>query len=277
MILRYRKTLIHSCAAAASLLSCVAALAITPDELQRELAKPNPPTVIDVRAVELFTNGHINGAINIPASLVPLKTLPKLGRVVVYGDGISSADKQAVDALNAKPGIKAELLAGGYSAWETDQRDTTGNRGLNPERTPFITYQQLQETTNNVVLVDLRKPQTPKKKLLGADAKAASQEPEQPLTDLASAFPGKPVTKSTHQLPAAANGKAAASSTPPIFVLIDNGDGVAQETARQLRAQGNTRVVVLTGGELTIARQGQKGSQRTGLNLENLTKPSSAK
>jgi rhodanese-related sulfurtransferase len=277
MIRRFRKTLVRAGAGTASLLSCAALLAITPDELQRELAKSNPPTVIDVRAVELFTQGHINGAINIPASLVPLKTLPKLGRVIVCGDGISSAAKNAVDALNAKPGINAELLVGGYSAWETDQRSTTGNRGLNPERTPFITYQQLQETTNNVVLVDLRKPQTPNKKASAADSKAASQEAEQPLTDLASAFPGKPVTKSTQQLPKAANAKAAAPSTPPILVLIDNGDGIAQETARQLRAQGNTRVVILTGGELTIARQGQKGSQRTGLNLENLTKPSSAK
>jgi hypothetical protein len=67
-------------------------------------------------------------------------------------------------------------------------------------------------------------------------------------------------------------GNKAASGAAPILVLIDNGDGVAQKTARELRAQGNTRVVILAGGEMTIARQGERGSQRTGLSLENFNK-----
>src|SRR2546423_10575080 len=109
MTLRIRQKLIRSGAAGAFLLACATAPAITPEELQRELAKAHPPTVIDVRALELFTQGHINGAINIPASLCAQKTLPRLGRVIVYGDGFNDAEKKALEALNAKPGIHAEL------------------------------------------------------------------------------------------------------------------------------------------------------------------------
>jgi rhodanese-related sulfurtransferase len=270
MILRIRQNLIRSGAAGALLLACSTALAITPDELQKELARPNPPTVIDVRPVELFSQGHIHNAINIPASLCPQKTLPRLGRVIVYGDGFTGAEQKALDALNAKPGIQTELLAGGYSAWETEQRATTGNRGLSPEKVQYITYAQLKDTTSNVVLVDLRKQPAAKKKSAGDAAKGASEEAPAPLTDLATAFPGKPVTQSPHQLPAKANGKAAAApGTPPLLVLIDNGDGSAQETARQLRAQGNTRVLILAGGEAIIARQGERGLQRAGSSPEN--------
>src|SRR5437764_1212861 len=127
MTLRIRQKLIGSGVAGAFLLACATALAITPEELQRELARPNPPTVIDVR-----------------------------------------------------------------------------------------------------------KDPAQRKKTTGSDAKAASEENLVPLTDLSVAFPGKPITKSPHQLPAQSKGKAAAApATPPILVLIDNGDGSAQDTARE--------------------------------------------
>jgi rhodanese-related sulfurtransferase len=269
MTLRIRQKLIRVGAGAALLLAAAVARAITPAELERELAAPNPPTVIDVRATEVFSAGHINNAINVPASLCAQKTLPRLGRVIVYGDGFGDAEKKALEALNAKPGIQAELLAGGYSAWETEQRTTTGNRGLNPEKPQYVTYAQLQDTMSNVVLVDLRKAPA-KKKTAGSNAKA-SQDEAGPLTDLTKAFPGKPITTSPHALPEN-SAKAAATAAPPILVLIDNGDGTALQTARELKAQGNTRVVILAGGELTIARQGQRGSQRNGLGLENFNK-----
>ena len=55
----------------------------------------------------------------------------------------------------------------------------------------------------------------------------------------------------------------AATSTPPLLVLIDNGDGVAQTMARTLKANGLKRYVILTGGELILSRQGQAGLQRS--------------
>lgn len=259
---------IHLQVAAGALLGSAGTWAISPEELQRELAEKAAVTVIDVRTLELFKQGHVPDAINIPGTLIPQKTMPRLGRVVVYGDGFGDAEHKALEALNAKPGIKAELLEGGYSAWLAAQGTTTGNRGLNPEKIEYVTYQQLQETTSNVVLVDLRK-ELPEKRLGAASSKSDANSRASALTDLTKAFPGKPITKSPHARPQQLGAKAVGSASKPILVLIDNGDGSAQQTARELRAQGNPRVVILAGGELTIARQGARGLQRAGQNLEN--------
>ncbi|HEX7863033.1 MAG TPA: rhodanese-like domain-containing protein [Verrucomicrobiae bacterium] len=257
-------------AAIALTLGSLAAFAISPEELRRELSEGKPATIIDVRTGQLFKDGHIPNAINIPASLCPQKTLPRLGRVIVYGDGFGDAEKQALEALNAKPGINAELLEGGYSGWQAAQGTTTGDRGLSPEKLPYVTYQQVQETTSDVVLVDLRKQ--PEKKLSAASVNAPAQAAAPTaLTDLAAAFPGKRVTKSAHKDPKQMSAKSV-GVPQPIMVLIDNGDGTAQETARELRAQGNQRVVILAGGETAVARQGQRGLQRTGQNLENFNR-----
>lgn len=260
--------LIHLQAAAGALLGSVATWAISPEELQRELAEKAAVTVIDVRAVELFKQGHIPNAINIPATLIPQKTLPRLGRVIVYGDGFGDAEHKAVEALSTKPGVKAELLEGGYSAWQAAQGTTTGNRGLNTEKIEYVTYQQLQETTSNVVLVDLRKEPQQEKRLAAASSTPVAEKGSG-LTDLTKAFPGKSITKSPHARSQQLSAKSVGSASSPILVLIDNGDGSAQQTARELRAQGNPRVVILAGGELTIARQGARGLQRAGQNLEN--------
>jgi len=258
-------------AAAALLLACAPAFAISPEDLQRELAEGKPPTIIDVRSAELFKGGHVPNAINIPASLCPQKTLPRLGRVIVYGDGFGDEEQKALVALNDKPGIQADLLEGGFSAWQAAQGATTGNRGLSPEKLQYVTFKQLQETTSNVVLVDLRKePASPEKGRLGAaSVKSGAASTTPALTDLAKAFPGKPITKTPHQQQRQLGAKSVGAANQPIMVLIDNGDGAAQRTAQELRAQGKTRVVILAGGESTIARQGERGLQRTGLNLEN--------
>jgi rhodanese-related sulfurtransferase len=246
--------------------ACIASSAISPEELQRQLAEKAALTVIDVRPQELYRQGHVPGAINIPASLVPEKTLPKLGRAIVYGDGFGPDEQKALQALNAKPGIQAELLEGGYSGWEAAKGATTGNRGLNPEKLQYVTYQQLQDTTSNVVIVDLRKEAAAAAGRLGAASVGAKSSA---LSDLSKAFPGKPITKSPHKQEKQLGARSVGAAQQPILVLIDNGDGTAQETARELRAQGNTRVLILAGGESTVARQGSRGLQRTGQNLEN--------
>lgn len=266
MIRIVRQFSIRSAVAGAIAFACVSGRAISPEELQRQLADKNPPTVIDVRPLEVYRKGHVPGAINIPATLVPQKTLPRLGRVVVYGDGFGPEEGRALEELNAKPGINAELVEGGYSGWEAAKGATTGNRGLNPENIQYVTYQQLLDTTSNVVLVDLRKEPEPKEGRIGA-ASVNTNTPT--LTDLSKAFPGKRVTKSAHKQEKQLGAKAVSAGQQPILVLIDNGDGTAQETARELRAQGNPRVLILAGGESAVARQGARGLQRAGQNLEN--------
>ena len=66
----------------------MAALAISPAEVQRKLSAGEKLTLIDVRPTALFKQGHIPNAINLPAAVVPHKQLPALGRVVVYDEGL---------------------------------------------------------------------------------------------------------------------------------------------------------------------------------------------
>jgi rhodanese-related sulfurtransferase len=220
------------------------------------LAQGEKLTIIDVRSTALFTQGHIPGAINIPAALCSHANLPQLGKVVVCGAGLGrdAEEAAAAAALGSKPGLSVEILDGGFAAWESAQGLTTQSRGLKPENPNYISYAQLKAAkADEVVLVDLRHQPA-----------AAATSSAQPLTDLAQAFPGFQVT---HSASSARTGSAA----PPLLVLIDNGDGAAQEMARKLQAGGTKRFVILAGGELILARQGQPGLQRSSAGTHSTT------
>lgn len=250
----------------AGLLGSVATTwAITPAELQKQQTAGEKITVIDLRNNEQFKNGHIPGALNVPAGIVPEKTLPPLGRVVAYDDGLGrDAVSEAVAALNRKKGIQAEALEGGFVAWEMSQAATTAAPGMEREKLSYITFDDLKGAqANDLVLVDLRKP----KKLEGNAVAAADARPnsQSAFSDLTKVFPNKRITKTPFESTQTRQGaQADAPAKPPLLVLIDNGDGSAQATARALRASGNSRVVILAGGEEIIARDGQPGLQRQG-------------
>lgn len=257
------KRLITACLfCAASLLHASGEEPISASEVMRRIDAGEKLTLIDVRPNTVFQAGHIPGAINVPAALAPQKQLPPLGDVVVYdgGLGVETAAQTAV-ALNQKPGIKARVLEGGFASWESSERSaTTKGAGLKPEETPFITYADLSKVqSEDVVLVDLRKE--PKQVRQSADG-SGTEAPE-PLTDLKKEF-GKVrgVTRSPFDVPQARQGANGSASTTPLLVLIDNGDGTAQATARTLKANGVTRYVILAGGEPMIARKGRTGSGR---------------
>jgi rhodanese-related sulfurtransferase len=244
--------------------SSVAIQAITPAELQKQQAAGEKITVIDLRNNEQFKNSHIPGAINVPAGIVPEKTLPPLGRVVAYDDGLGhDAVSEAVAALNRKKGIQAEALEGGFVAWEMSQAATTVAPGMEREKLSYITFDELKGAqANDLVLVDLRKPAPSQNKAAAADVRPNSQSA---FSDLTKVFPNKRITKTPFETTQTRQGaQADAPAKPPLLVLIDNGDGSAQATARTLRASGNSRVVILAGGEEIIARDGQPGLQRQG-------------
>lgn len=243
-----------------------AAWGMEPQELAARLAAGEKVTVIDVRAGALYQRGHIPQAINIPAALCPDRQLPPLGRVVVYDEGLGQTNAAfAMEVLNRKPGIQAEILRGGFAGWETTQRAMAAPAGAAREELPIMTYQGLEQTADrDVVLVDLRaNPAASAARGLVAPAQETA-----PLTDLKEVFPRFPVTTSPL---ATAQRVKAEKSTPPLLVLIDRNDGKAQETARLLRAAGMTRFVILAGGEEALARRGQPGLQRSGSGL--LTAP----
>jgi len=224
-------------------LSLRPASAVTAAGLQKLLAQGAPITIIDVRTPLAYAADHIPGAINIPADVCPLKNLPPLGQVIVCGEGlVKDEDSAAAAALAAKPGIQVQLLAGGYAAWKSAQGTTTRGAGLKRETFNYISYAQLKNSKKAMMLYDLR--HSPAK---GVKA----------LTDLNKEFPGMKQVRSH------AEALQNVSNNSSVVVLIDEGNGDAEKEARLLKLGGNHNYVILSGGELILARQGQAGLQRS--------------
>ena len=264
------------CAVAFSGLLSLPATAITANELARLMEQKASITLIDVRDAPFFRQGHIPDAINVPARVLPLKNLPPLGRVIVYGRGLGQEDMQvACQCLNEKPGIDAEVLEGGYAAWQMAQGLTTQSAGLlEGDGVDVISYQGLQDlhvTDSDVVLVDLRTP---------PPLTRQGEETENQPVSLSEKFPGKTVVKSPFDVAGVpGSGKLArqADKPLPLMILIDDGDGKALEMARTLRANGLQRVVVLAGGERILERDGAPGLQRMGLGATEAEKNDASK
>lgn len=263
--------------------------AMAPAELAERLARNEPVLLVDVRPAHHYAEGHIPGAINIPLALLPHKALPATMPVVVYADGIGQVDDAAaLAAANAKNGVKADVLEGGYAAWLAQTRLSTQAAGVSAERLPVITYDQLTAgTAENVVLVDLRSEAGAKTAAsAGAGARAMSVENDD-VADFAARF-GMSVVKAPDVLagtPAGgagsavsvrsagartAGGKAALASrggqseTGPteLLVLVAEDEAEAAALARQLRASGQYRFTVLIGGVEAIRHQGRTGLGR---------------
>ena len=234
--------------------------AMTVAQLRDQLAQRNALTVIDVRLPGIYAEGHIPGAINVPASVLPYQNLPPFGHVVVCGAGVGrDALEDVVAALARKPGCQVEVLDGGYAAWSSALGDNTRGRGLHAEVHHYLTYADLQKArAGDTVLLDLRKAPAP----LPAGRLAGVAAAHTPLTDLATTFPGLPVVKTVPAESGRANSTLATSGSTPLLVLIDNADGTAEAMGRNLLAGGNRRYAILLGGEEILARGGQAGLQR---------------
>ncbi len=214
--------------------------------LREALAAGERLTVIDIRSNKEFRRAHIPGAINVPASLLPHKRLPPLGRVVVCGDGLRpDVTARAVEELNRRPGIQAEPLEGGFGAWEAGGLASTRQPGAERAQVARIAYQELQgilSAGTDVMLVDMR----------GGGTGVGSG------WDLGEAFPGAQVS----------SGRPAGPPDPKVFyVLVDDGDGSAAAAALRLRAAGYRRVAVLAGGARALERHGRSGIETRTLRL----------
>jgi len=230
--------------------------AISAAELKTAVAAGEKLTVIDIRNPAQYAKGHIPGAFNIPASLVPVKRLPKLGRVVVCGEGLGRDNPTAAATeLNRKPGIQAETLDGGYQAWWAERGQTTETPGFKPSVLDYVTYQQLKDVSEEVIIADLRG--------LAPLSRQSQSEPPSPLTNLAEEFPGATIVDSPFEALAKTR-QGAHNALPPLLALIDRGDGEAEKMARALRANRKGRVVILMGGEEILRRKGQAGLLRLG-------------
>jgi len=229
------------------------AFALSPADLQSRLTAGEKLTIIDVRNLSLYEKSHIPGAINVPAVFCAQKTLPRLGTVIVYDSGTARDEATGAAAtLNGKPGIRAEVLEGGFAGWQQAKGLSTQAQGMRPEELPLISYADVKTgPADGVVLVDLRKPvpQTPQ---------SGDTPPPAPLTDLRTEFPSAAVTSSPFNLP-----QTRQAGPPPLLILIDSGDGAAQAMAAALKANGTQRFAILAGGESILARHGEPGLQRS--------------
>ncbi len=221
----------------------VTAGAVTPVELQDSIARRQHITIIDIRNSNFYKRDHIPGAINVPAAVVSVKRLPPLGRVIVYGDGIrTDLTREALVALNEKQGINAEMLEGGFGAWQDSKLQTTRRAGLSTTGLRYLTYQELQKASAvnpDIILVDLR------------------SKGEQPLTDLGEDFPLQSVIKLSRRQKGWDIGPCLKDSVrEKLFIFIDDGNDESIHAARQLSATGIKRIAVLVGGEVGLKRKG---------------------
>jgi rhodanese-related sulfurtransferase len=243
--------------------------AMAPEDLKALLSEGESVTVIDIRSNALYRQGHIQGAINVPASVLERKRLPGIGRVIVCGDGVrKDVTLDAVKNLDNREGIDAEILEGGYASWEALNLPTTQKKGLAKKRFRYLSYQGLEraaEKNRAIVLVDLRN-ESGKRSIEG---KKALKEMRRPLTELSKKFPGLEIIKVTEEgLGIVAKGKGRHHRI--LYVMVDDGDGKSERVATRLFAAGVKRVAILTGGERTLRREGQPGLLRTRRNAKNM-------
>ncbi len=259
-------------AGALALLAVPCAMAeVSPAEIAERVVADSPPLLVDVRGNDDYRDGHIPGAINIPGEVLSSRSLPRDREIVLYGDGLGRVLAEDY-AEGLRGGRTARVLRGGLAAWESADLPVTGSRGMRRESVPGITYQRLLDAqASGVTLVDLRESEVSEGG--GAVPLGAEDSGEETLTDLASVFPDADIVRpggaaSGQAVPLSGAGEDAArplSEVEPdeqLLVLIDRGDGKAEETARQLRASGNRRVVVLVGGETILRHKGRPGLER---------------
>ncbi len=94
---------------------------ILPDELRKLLKEPGKVTLVDVRELDEWNEGHIEGAIHIPMHLLPIKApelIPDKNTCIVlycYSGGRSGMSIETMEKMGYK---QAKSLKGGISVYE---------------------------------------------------------------------------------------------------------------------------------------------------------------
>ena len=196
---------------------------------------------------------------------------------IVCGDGIrTGVTLEAVQALNAKTGIRADMLEGGFGAWDALNLPNTSKSGFGRQRLRYLSYQDIEKAAPenpDMVLVDLRCASNEHKTAVAGTRsrsarRGASRDLGAQLTDLSEKFPGINRIKLDRKLGHARKAEevsiagllgARGAHHRKLYVLIDDGDGEAEKVAHRLKAAGIRRLVILAGGEQILRREGRPG------------------
>ncbi len=217
--------------------------------LEHLIASNEKITIVDIRPNAIYQKSHIRNAINIPSSIIELKRLPPIGRVIVYDAGIDiEILKQAVIALNAKPGIQAEPLKGGFASWSSRHEVIQRDKGLSSSQTRNLTYQKLVKMSagyDSLILVDLR---------MGRQQESLAEHfPNiriyDPIDTTRDDTGNVEVSSYILQTIPKGNNKA--------LILIDDGNGFSEKVADKLHAAGTKRLAILAGGEQSLRVRGE--------------------
>ncbi|MFZ4858382.1 MAG: rhodanese-like domain-containing protein [Desulfuromonadaceae bacterium] len=94
---------------------------VSPQRLAALLKEGSSAWVVDVRNTAAFAERHIEGAVNIPLSNIPVKTVPRQKTIVLVDDtlGVHGA-REAADILVKKGHEKVLVLEGGLIGWKIE-------------------------------------------------------------------------------------------------------------------------------------------------------------
>lgn len=133
---------------------------IAPQQVHNLIREGSSLWIVDVRTPSSFEQGHIEGALNVPADLLKIRNLPK-GKIIVLADdslGLRNA-RAGADSLVKKGSEKVFVLEGGIPAWLGEGLPATGKRPGNLRPVMWDDLAWARSNTIPLRLYDLRDKQ----------------------------------------------------------------------------------------------------------------------
>lgn len=225
------------------------------EELRVWQRQARPHLLVDTRSVEEFRNGHLKGAVHIPAFGIGRKRLAPSVPVIVYCNDLSGTTSlKAAKDLEAGGHRQVYLLDGGYDAWEFAGHEKVAPMGMIRNLlVSDVTAEDLVEltkartrTTGNAVLIDLRKAEDFGKFQVPQSQNIPLLDGPAPQSGTRDSGHGAS-SADTRLLDLASGLSSTRDASAPVMVLMDDGSGVAMKQAEYLKQRGY-RVRFLSGG-----------------------------
>ena len=93
---------------------------IKPSDLYSRLMADEQSYLVDLRDQDVYYEGHIPGALNIPSTRAQFggsALMPDDGLIILYDEGPDRGAAEDTRKLLVEKGLQVQVLAGGYAAW----------------------------------------------------------------------------------------------------------------------------------------------------------------